>query len=80
MYGWAEAVAGEILASLGVRDRMFIATKVWTHGKERGIEQMRESMRKLRVDRIDLMQVHNLVDTSAHLETLRQWKAEGLVR
>jgi diketogulonate reductase-like aldo/keto reductase len=80
MYGWAEEVAGEILASLGVRDRMFIATKVWTQGKERGIEQMRESMRKLRVDRIDLMQVHNLVDTSAHLETLRQWKAEGLVR
>ena len=80
MYGWAEEVAGEILASLGVRDRMFIATKVWTQGKERGIEQMRESMRKLRVDRIDLMQVHNLVDTSAHLETMRQWKAEGLVR
>jgi len=80
MYGWAEEVAGEILASLGVRDRMFIATKVWTQGKERGIEQMRESMRKLRVDRIDLMQVHNLVDTSVHLETLRQCKAEGVVR
>jgi len=80
MYGWAEEVTGEILASLGLRDRMFIATKVWTQGKERGIEQMRDSMRKLGVDRIDLMQVHNLVDTSAHLETLRQWKAEGLVR
>ena len=80
MYGWAEEVVGEILASLGVRDRMFIATKVWTHGQERGIEQMRESMRKLGIDRVDLMQVHNLVDTSAHLETLRQWKAEGLIR
>ncbi len=80
MYGWAEEVAGEILTSLGLRDRMFIATKVWTQGRERGIEQMRDSMRKLRVDRIDLMQVHNLVDTSAHLDTLRRWKAEGLVR
>ncbi len=80
MYGWAEEVVGEILASLGLRDRMFIATKVWTQGRERGIEQMRDSMRKLRVDRIDLMQVHNLVDTSAHLDTLRQRKSEGLVR
>lgn len=80
MYGWAEEVVGEILTSLGIRDRTFIATKVWTEGKARGVEQMRNSMRKLCVDRVDLMQVHNLVDTSAHLETLRQWKAEGLVR
>jgi diketogulonate reductase-like aldo/keto reductase len=80
MYGWAEEVAGEILTALGLRDRMFIATKVWTQGRERGIEQMRESMRKLCVDRVDLMQVHNLVDTPTHLETLRRWKAEGLVR
>ncbi|HEX5076185.1 MAG TPA: aldo/keto reductase [Gemmatimonadaceae bacterium] len=80
MYGWAEEVAGEILTSLGLHDRMFIATKVWTQGRERGIEQMRESMRKLGVDRVDLMQVHNLVDASTHLDTLRRWKAEGLVR
>ena len=80
MYGRAEEVAGEILASLGLRNRLFIATKVWTQGRDRGIAQMRESMRKLGVDRIDLMQVHNLVDTSAHLDTLRRWKAEGLVR
>jgi len=80
MYGWAEEVAGEILTSLGLRDRMFIATKVWTQGRERGIAQMRESMRKLRVDRIDLMQVHNLVDAATHLDTLRQWKAERLIR
>jgi len=80
MYGWAEEVTGEILTSLGLRDRMFIATKVWTQGRGRGIEQMRESMRKLCVDRIDLMQVHNLVDTTTHLDTLRRWKAEGLIR
>jgi diketogulonate reductase-like aldo/keto reductase len=80
MYGWAEEVTGEILTSLGLRDRMFVATKVWTQGRDRGIAQMRDSMRKLRVDRIDLMQVHNLVDTSTHLDTLRRWKADGLVR
>ncbi len=80
MYGRAEEVIGEILTSLGVRDRMFIATKVWTQGQKRGIEQMRESMRKLRVNQIDLMQVHNLVDTAAHRNTLRQWKADGLIR
>jgi diketogulonate reductase-like aldo/keto reductase len=80
MYGWAEEVVGEIVASRGIRDRTFIATKVWAQGKEHGIEQMRDSMRKLCVDRIDLMQVHNLVDTMAHLETLREWNADGLVR
>jgi len=80
MYGRAEAVVGEILSSLGVRERMFVATKVWTEGQKRGIEQMTDSMRKLRVNPIDLIQVHNLVDTTVHLETLRRWKADGLVR
>jgi diketogulonate reductase-like aldo/keto reductase len=80
MYGRAEEVVGEILTSLGVRNRLFIATKVWTQGQKRGIEQMRDSMGKLRVDRVDLMQVHNLVDTAAHLNTLRRWKGDGLVR
>ena len=80
MYGRAEAVVGDIVAALGGRERLFIATKVWTSGKERGVEQMKESMRKLRVDWVDLMQVHNLVDASTHLVTLQRWKAEGLVR
>ena len=80
MYGRAEEVVGDIVAALGVRERLFIATKVWTSGKQRGIDQMTESMRKLRVARIDLMQVHNLVDAAAHLDTLRRWKAEGRIR
>jgi diketogulonate reductase-like aldo/keto reductase len=80
MYGRAEEVVGEIVASLGVRDRLFVATKVWTSGEERGVSQMNESMRKLRVDRVDLMQVHNLVDVATQLETLRRWKADGRVR
>lgn len=80
MYGRAEEVAGDLIAKLGVRDRLFVATKVWTSGKRRGVEQMLDSMRKLRVTQVDLMQVHNLVDVQVHLETLREWKREGRIR
>ena len=57
-----------------------MATKVWTEGRENGIRQMRESMKLLRVDQIDLIQIHNLVDWKTQLRTLRQWKEEGLIR
>jgi diketogulonate reductase-like aldo/keto reductase len=78
MYGTSETVAGDLIASL--RTKLFIATKVWTSGKSRGIQQMEESMRRLRAQPIDLMQVHNLVDVEAHLETLAEWKRAGRVR
>ena len=61
MYGRAEAVTGDLLAELAARPRAFLATKVWTTGRERGIEQMRRSAQLLRSDVIDLMQIHNLV-------------------
>jgi diketogulonate reductase-like aldo/keto reductase len=80
MYGRAEEVVGDLAVGLGVQSRLFIATKVWTTGKASGIRQMEESMRKLRTARIDLMQVHNLVDAAAHLDTLRGWQREGRVR
>jgi diketogulonate reductase-like aldo/keto reductase len=80
MYGRAERVVGDLTADRGHREQLFIATKVWTSGKQRGIEQMRESMRKLQVSQVDLMQVHNLVDVTTHLSTLRDWKADGTVR
>jgi aryl-alcohol dehydrogenase-like predicted oxidoreductase len=73
-------VSGELAESLGVRDKLFWATKVWISGRDAGIAQMRESMRRLRVPRVDLMQVHNLVDVQTQLATLAQWKREGLVR
>ena len=76
MYGRAEQVVGDLTSAPGLRPRLFIATKVWTSGKQRGIDQMRESMRKLRVSQVDLMQVHNLVDVSTHLETLREWNQQ----
>ena len=80
MYGASENVVGDIVDKLGVRDRLFIATKVWTSGKSKGIDQMNDSMRKLRVEKMDLMQVHNLVDVEAHLRTLGDWKRERRVR
>ena len=80
MYGRAEETTGELLAANGRRADAFLATKVWTQGKREGIRQMEQSMRLLRSERIDLMQVHNLVDWRSHLATLRGWKEEGRVR
>jgi diketogulonate reductase-like aldo/keto reductase len=80
MYGRAEGVVGELLNERHDGQRPFLATKVWTSGRARGEEQMRASMRLMRAPRMDLLQVHNLVDWRTHLETLRAWKEEGLVR
>ena len=80
MYGKSEAVVGDLATELAIHDRLFMATKVWTTGAAAGIEQMEDSFRKLRVQRMDLLQVHNLVDVEAHLATLTRWKAEGRVR
>jgi diketogulonate reductase-like aldo/keto reductase len=80
MYGSAESVSGALAEQLGIQSRLFVATKVWTSGRQAGIRQMEESMRRLRVERLDLMQVHNLVDASTHLATLREWKKAGRVR
>jgi diketogulonate reductase-like aldo/keto reductase len=80
MYGPAEAAIGGLSSELGVRPKLFLATKVWTTGREAGIAQMEASFRKLRADVVDLMQVHNLVDLDTHLATLSDWKAAGRVR
>jgi aryl-alcohol dehydrogenase-like predicted oxidoreductase len=80
MYGRAEEVLGELAAELGLRPKLFLATKVWTSGKQAGVEQMEASLRKLRAERIDLLQVHNLLDVEHHLDTLRAWRAAGRVR
>ncbi len=80
MYGNSEGVLGDLAVELGVRKKLFLATKVWTSGREAGIRQMEQSFRRLRTDRMDLMQVHNLVDWRTHLATLRGWKEQGKVR
>jgi len=80
MYGRAEAVAGRLLDESGERAKAFVATKVWTQGRAAGVAQMEQSLRRLGTERVDLMQVHNLVDCQTHLDTLAAWKAEGRVR
>jgi len=80
MYGRSEAVAGDLLAAAGSRDKAFIATKVWTTGRDAGIAQMEKSFKLFHTDRIDLMQVHNLLDWQTHLPTLSAWKKEGRIR
>jgi diketogulonate reductase-like aldo/keto reductase len=80
MYGAAEGVVGDVGSELGVVDRLFLATKVWTSGRQAGIAQMEQSFRRMRTQRVDLMQVHNLLDWQTHLRTLREWKAGGRVR
>jgi diketogulonate reductase-like aldo/keto reductase len=80
MYGPAESVVGDLAVELGLIGKLFMATKVWTSGRDAGIRQMEESLRRMKVERMDLMQIHNLLDWKTHLGTLKQWKAAGRVR
>jgi aryl-alcohol dehydrogenase-like predicted oxidoreductase len=80
MYGRAEQTTGELLSIHEPRSPAFLATKVWTRGREAGIAQMEQSFSLLRTERIDLMQIHNLLDWQIHLPTLREWKEQGRIR
>jgi diketogulonate reductase-like aldo/keto reductase len=80
MYGAAESVIGDLAAELGVGDRLFLATKVWTSGRQAGVAQMEQSIRRLRARRLDLMQIHNLLDWRTHLRTLRDDQQAGRLR
>jgi diketogulonate reductase-like aldo/keto reductase len=80
MYGSAESVAGDLVAELGLREKLFIATKVWTRGREEGIREMERSFKRLRVTTMDLMQIHNLLDVAVHTKTLLDWKSKNRIR
>jgi len=80
MYGAAESVVGDLATDLAITDKLFLATKVWTRGRDAGVSQMEQSLRRLRTRRIDLMQIHNLLDWRTHLRTLRDWKQAGRIR
>ncbi|MCF0041732.1 aldo/keto reductase [Dyadobacter fanqingshengii] len=80
MYGRSEEVIGELTTELKNNDRFFFATKVWTTGKQEGIDQMNDSFKKMGRKKMDLMQVHNLQDWQTHLKTLKDWKAQGKVK
>lgn len=75
-----EQVAGDLLKNVTDKKDLFIATKVWAWGREKGIEQMHRSMQHLGVKQIDLMQIRNLRDWREHLGTLRAWKDAGKIR
>jgi len=84
MYSTAESVLGQLLTP-EQQAKIFVATKVWTPGSggaavQKGVEQMQRSMALLKHKRVELMQVHNLVDVDAHLGTLRRWKDEGRIK
>ena len=80
MYGAAERVVGELLAQSQNRSRAFLATKVWTSGKQAGLDQINRSFGLLQDRLIDLVQVHNLLDWKVQLSTLRDLKSAGRIR
>jgi diketogulonate reductase-like aldo/keto reductase len=80
MYGRSEGVVGDIVAGLGVRDKVFLATKVWISGRDQGIAQMARSASLMKSPVIDLMQIHNLVDWQTQLATIRAMKTNGKLR
>jgi aryl-alcohol dehydrogenase-like predicted oxidoreductase len=80
MYGRSEEVLGDLFAQLELRPRIWLATKVWTRGRQAGAEQIADSMRKLRTNRLELLQIHNLLDWREHVPTLRGMKDSGKLR
>lgn len=80
MYGSSEQVLGDLLVNVKNKQSLFMATKVWTQGREEGIAQMQQSMALLRRPVIDLIQIHNLLDWKVHWKTLKEWKQQGKVR
>ena len=80
MYGRAESRIGDLTSELGLRSSLFFATKVWISGQKAGIDQMQASLRLMRTPRIELLQVHNLLDLATHFKTLREWKQAGTIR
>lgn len=80
MYGRSESVVGDLRGQVAGGDSLFLATKVWTQGRDPGIAEMTRSMERMKARRMDLMQVHNLIDWRTHLPTLRAWKERGTIR
>ncbi len=80
MYNRSERVIGDVIRAGTDRGKLFLATKVWTDGREAGIEQMQRSARLMNTDVVDLMQVHNLRDSAVHLQSIRDSQDAGRIR
>ncbi|GIS41096.1 MAG: aldo/keto reductase [Pseudomonadota bacterium] len=79
MYGMSEEIIGITAKKYIEKNRFFLATKVWTEGRENGMRQIEESFQKMRTDKISLIQVHNLLDWKTQIKTLRSLKDEGRI-
>ncbi|MEQ3796411.1 aldo/keto reductase [Flavobacteriaceae bacterium MJ-SS4] len=80
MYGSSERVVGELTDSSNFINTFFYATKVWTSGKEAGINQMQNSFKSMRRNQMDLLQIHNLLDWKVHVKTLKNWKEQSKIK
>lgn len=80
MYGRSQGVTGDLADELGIVQELFMATKVWTTGKNQGVKQMERSMQLMKKSKMDLMQIHNLLDWQTHIKTLRDWKEQRKIR
>ncbi len=79
MYGMSEEIIGITAKKYIEKNRFFLATKVWTEGRENGMRQIEESFQKMRANKISLIQVHNLLDWKTQIKTLRSLKDEGRI-
>jgi aryl-alcohol dehydrogenase-like predicted oxidoreductase len=79
-YGTAEDVLGLILAEPGLREKLFLCSKVGTPGREAGLAEIERSFKRMNTAMIDLVAVHNLIDTATNLATLRDLKAGKRIR
>jgi diketogulonate reductase-like aldo/keto reductase len=80
MYGSAESVLGDLIDELRLGPKLWLATKVWTRGREAGASQIDASFARLRTKKLDLLQIHNLLDWREHVPTLRALQASGKIR
>ena len=79
-YGAAEDVLGDLLSAMGARDKVFLATKVRATGRDESIAEMRQSLKRLRTGKVDLMQLHNVGDAATDLRVLKEWQQQGYTR
>ncbi len=80
MYGNSEKVVGDLTTKLEIQKDFFYATKVWTTGKQSGIAQMKNSLKTMNRKKMDLMQIHNIVDWKTHVKTLKNWKEKEIIK
>lgn len=80
MYGSSEEVVGDLTNESGKANHFFYATKVWTSGKQAGIDQMERSFKLMQRSQMSLMQIHNLIDWKTHVKTLKDWKEKGKIQ